>query len=340
MTDEAETAAEVAATLRHAVAEAFRAFTTASQQERDDPLALTMSGLGGCSRQAAYRLAKVPPSEKLTYEQNREANIGTMIHAGLLPHLAPLLDGVEEIRVTLTVGDLVINGRSDLYSEKHGLVSDLKTVGPYKMAAIGNTPVPAHRIQVAGYAWAAAQSGRPVDWIAWLYLDRASGADHIIVEPFDDDVIKMVTLRCEELAAYAESPDSAPRDERGPGLSIVCDQCPWLRECWGEDAVAGEVGAQRILAHDNAGVADAIRLYDEARARERQANSDKEFARAMFSAYKPGVYGDYQFYWSSAGESVDKDAALKLLEDAGIPIPRKKGSRRLIVKRTHQGQEN
>lgn len=326
--------------LDNAVAEAFCSFTAQQQQQREDLLALTMSGLGGCTRQAAYRLARTPPSEEMVFGQMREANIGTMIHEGLLPHLAPLLGGTDEIAVTLHVDDLTISGRTDLYSERHRLVGDLKTVGPHKMAVIGDTPIPAHRVQVAGYALAVAQSGKPVKWIAWIYMDRASGDPHVIVEEFGDEVVDLVQTRCRELMAYGDAPDTAPRDERGPGLSIVCDQCPWLRQCWGEDAVAGQVGAQRVLVHDDAGVAEAIRMYIEARAREKKASEDKEFAKAMFADFHPGEYGDFQFYWSSPRETTDKDAALRLLADAGIPIPRKSTSRRLVVKRTRRKDKN
>lgn len=325
---------EIAKHLAVAVGDAFTLFTTERQAERDDVLALTMSGLGGCTRQGAYRLAGTKPSEPIRYREMREANIGTMIHAGLLPHLATLLGGSDEIDVTLTAGGLTIAGRADLYSPEWKLVADLKTVGPHKMALIGDVAVPAHRVQVAGYATAARASGKQVHWIAWVYLDRATGAEHVVVEEFTDELVDMVEQRCTDLATYAADPDTAPRDQRGPGLSIICDQCPWLRQCWGADAAPGEVGAQRILAHDDAGVADAIRLYDEARARAKQAKDDQEFARAMFSGYEPGAYGEWEFYWSSGGETNDKDAAIALLDQAGIPIPRKATPQRLVVKRS------
>jgi hypothetical protein len=319
--------------LSSAVAGAFTALTTKGQEARDDLLALTMSGLGGCTRQAAYRLSRTPPSEELTFGQMREANIGTMIHEYLLPHMAKLLGGVEEIRVTLRVGELIIEGRSDLYSGRLRLVGDLKTVGMYKYSVVDGASQP-HRMQVAGYALAAIQSGREVEWIAWVYLDRSSGAEHIVVEQWSEELVELVEQRCADLAAFAEEPDAATRDERGPGLSYVCDGCPWLRECWGPDAERGVVGGQSALIHDHAGVAQALALYDRARAREKDASDEKEFARAMFSGFEPGDYGDWSFRWSSSGTGVDKDAAVAMLADAGIPVPTRKTSKRLVVKRS------
>lgn len=328
------TAVEVAARLRDAVAGAFAAFTADAQSQREDLYALTMSGLGGCTRQAAYRLARTPPSEELRFGEMREANIGTMIHLGLLPHLAAQLGGAEEVPVVFSTHELVIKGRTDLYVEPLRTVADLKTVGLSKFGTVGNTVNRAHRLQVGGYASAIVQSGQPVDWIAWIYLDRSGGGDKIIVERFDETLIATVDARLDELTTFAQSPDAAPRDERGPGLSVVCDGCPWLRECWGADAEPGVVGAQRILVHDDEGVEEALRLYDDARARAREADEDKEFARAMFSASQPGSYGEWELRWSNPGETDDKDAAVKLLQEAGIPVPQRMTSRRLMVKRS------
>lgn len=333
MTTAQMTATELARLLTDAVADAFTAFTKQAQSQRENLYALTMSGLGGCTRQAAYRVAGTAPSEELTYRQMREANIGTMIHLGLLPHLATLLEGTEEVDVELATDALTIKGRSDLYIPGLRLVGDLKTVGLYRFGMLGDTATRSHRLQVAGYALGFIRAGMPVDWIAWLYVDRSSGAEHIVVEQWSDELVELVEDRCEELAMFAETPDAAPRDERGPGLSYVCDSCPWLRACWGEDARPGEIGAQKILARDHEGVERALRLYDDARAREKEATSDKEFARAMFSDYETGRYGEFEFGWSSAGEADDKDAAVELLAQAGIPVPRKPTARRLIVKR-------
>lgn len=330
---------QVSQRLRQGVSEAYRRYTTDRQAERDDLYALTMSGLGGCTRQAAYRISRTPPSEDLVFTEMREANLGTMIHLGVLPPLAELLDGTEEIPVTLTGHGLTINGRADLYSRALKALVDLKTVGLSKFGALSDEVSPSHWMQIAGYAYAVTQSGEQVDWLAWIYLDRSGGADHIIVEPFDDDAIKLVENRLAELAAYAEQPDAAPRGERGPGLSYVCDGCPWLRTCWGDDAQPGVTGAQRVLVHDNAGVARALQLYSDARKREVEACDDKDFARAMFVSYNPGQYGGWQFGWSKPSATDDKDAAVELLQQAGIPVPQKTTARRLIVRRARSQPE-
>jgi hypothetical protein len=332
--DVVASAAELVDALTEAVAAAFAAFTAQGQSQREDLYALTMSGLGGCTRQAAYRVARTPPSEPLVWQEMREANIGSMIHEGLLPHLADETGGTEEIAVELHTDALDIKGRTDLYSERLRAVVDLKTVGAYKFLALSSTINRSHRLQVAGYTQAIRQSNRPVDWIAWVYLDRSSGRDRVIVEPWTDELEQLVADRCREIAVFAEDPDAAPRDERGPGLSYVCDGCPWLRECWGHDARPGEVGAQKTVLHDHGGVEEALRLYDDARARRDAAKEEMEFAKAMFGDYETGQYGAYSFGYASEGSSPDKDAALRTLEEVGIPVPTKSTTGRLIVRRT------
>lgn len=336
----ADAAEQVAQRLKQGVSDAYRRYTADRQSEREDLYALTMSGLGGCSRQAAYRIARTPPSEDLVFTEMREANLGTMIHLGVLPPLAELLDGVEELPVTLTAHGLTVKGRADLYSRALNAVVDLKTVGLSKFSALGDDISPSHWMQIAGYALAVAQSGQRVDWLAWIYLDRSGGAEHVVVEPFDDIAIKQVEDRLAELAAYAEQPDAAPRGQRGPGLSYVCDGCPWLRTCWGQDAEPGVASVQRVLVHDNAGVARALQLYSDARKREVEACDDKDFARAMFSSYDPGQYGGWQFGWSNPSTTNDKDAAVDLLKQAGIPVPQKTTARRLIVKRARTSADD
>jgi hypothetical protein len=54
----------------------------------------------------------------------------------------------------------------------------------------------------------------------------------------------------------------------------------------------------------------------------------------MFSGFEAGAYGEWEFGWSSAGKTGDKDAAVALLTEAGIPLPKRETARRLIVKRS------
>lgn len=334
------TAASLADALEAAIGQAWREITARYQSERD-PLAFSMSALGSCRRQSAYRLAGTPPSEPVPgrdgdhgvdHDENRAANIGTMIHNELLPVLARLLGAEHEVDLAAALDELRVEGRSDLYVESMRLVLDLKTAGTDKWRALVDV-LRAHRLQVGGYALGLAQAGKDVDWVAWAYLDRSSGQVFVVVEPFPGELLDLVEARAAELVTYARDPEGAPRDEHGPGLSVICDGCLWLRTCWGEDARAGEVGAQRNLVHDNAEVAEALDQYKRATKDESDAAARKEFYKAMFSGFAPGSYGTWAFSFSKAKPVADKDAAVELLVAAGLDVPMKPGVKRLSVRR-------
>src|SRR6188768_1896159 len=74
---------------------------------------LSMSGLGGCRRKGAYRIAHTAPIETIDLD-NRAAEVGTALHAQWLPILAELLGGQCEVESSLTAGELSVPGTVDL----------------------------------------------------------------------------------------------------------------------------------------------------------------------------------------------------------------------------------
>ena len=117
---------------------------------------------------------------------------------------------------------------------------------------------------------------------------------------------------------HDEEPD---RDERGPGLSIICDGCPWLKECWGPDAVPSETGPQAQLAVDSEAVVAALDMYDAALQAEKRAKADKQFAAAVLSGTERGKYGGFSLSWTAGSERLDQKQARALLEMHGIDVP-------------------
>lgn len=286
------TAEDVIARTRQLVAEAFRAENSGRQAGRT-PRRLTMSGLGGCTRHAVYCLAGTPPTDTPTAEEGRAALLGTWIHDGLLPAMARQIGdhAVTEVPVTLRAAGQIITGTLDLAD--HDTVWDLKTVREWRLDGVRrHGTYDEHRMQVMGYALARHQSGHPVRWVCWLYLDRSTGELHIIAEPFTNSAAMTVIDRVTLLCAYADSdPDAAPRDERGPGLSYVCDRCAWLRRCWGDDALPGEVGVQRSLAATPEGIEAALELYATGAAAASRGRKDQEFAKAILAGVPDNTYG-------------------------------------------------
>lgn len=274
------------------------AFESATAEHQRSPHHLGLSSLGGCTKAAAYALAGTEVSDPPRPEEARAANLGSMQHAGLLPWLAKHLPGaLYETPVVLKAAGIEIRGTVDLHWATVAL--DVKTTGERRLHGVRRSgPYQDHRMQVWGYVLARMQSGLPTNYAAWLYLDRASGDHEVIVEPFTNGAVLAVIDRVQEIVTCAETPDHAPREGRGPGMSFACDRCPWLRRCWGPTAKPGETGAQRILARDDPGMERMLALYDDASARLSAAKLDQQFARLAIDQGRRGIYGAYALRWS------------------------------------------
>lgn len=318
---------------RRRLTEATRAaFVAESRARQRDPHHVGMSSLGRCRRATAYALARTPVSDPdLPVREGRAANLGTWEHTGLLPRLAEQLPGAQvEVRVRLRAAGLDIPGSIDL--DDPYTVLDLKTVGEHRLAGVVRTysAYHSHRIQAGGYGVGRLQEGRPPRFIGFHYLDRANGDECIVVERFTNRYAGEVVDAVHELAAMAEAPDDAPRDEPGPGLSFECDECPWLRRCWGPDAEPGSTRAVRV--HDDAEIEQALLDYDTARAAESKAKAAKKVAEAKVAGAAFGVYGRAEYGRGKAVTKDDPHAAARKLRALGLDVPQRTDRGALKIK--------
>lgn len=313
----------------NAVATAFELENTRRQEDRD-PLGLTMSGLGGCTRRNAYSIAGTPPTDEYGPEEARMALLGTGVHDWFLSALDRAirqLTGTEDVqvekRVQLHAAGLNITGSADLVFDD--VLVDLKTVREWKLNGVRRRGMfGEHRVQVTGYAVAEHQAGRKIRWIAALYMDRSTGEVYPTIEPFTVSSGLEVIRRVETIKRFADNnPDAAPREARGPGVSLACDTCPWLKRCWGPNAQPGEAGPQKQLASTTAGLLEILRLMYDAAGVTSAATADKDFAKLVLTETKPATYGPFELKRGKAGESPDTEAMRKILTDLGIPIPMK-----------------
>lgn len=307
-----------------------QAFLNESAARQRPPWHFGLSSLGGCRKASAYAISRTAPSDpEIPVREGRAANLGTWQHAGLLPRLAEQLPGSQiEVKVRLRLAGLVIPGSIDLDDPQ--TVLDLKTVGEHRLngvvrsyAAYSN-----HRLQAGGYGLARLQEGRPPRFIAFHYLDRANGDECIVVERFTNAYAQEVMDRVDELAELALAPDEAPRDERGPGLSFSCDECPWLRRCWGPDAEPGSTRALRV--HEDADIEAALLDYDRARAIESAAKADKKLAEAKVEGARYGQYGRATYGRGKEIVGDDPYAAARKLKALGLDVPQ--GTKRGAIK--------
>lgn len=314
--------------VEQAIADTFREVNTLRQEDRD-PTVLTLSGLGGCTRRNAYAVARVPASDVHPPEEARQALLGTGIHDWLLPAMARVITRListhcdVEKRVALHAAGITVGGHLDLAFDD--VVLDLKTVREHKLHGVRrHGPYGEHRVQVNGYGLAEYQAGRPVRWIVYLYMDRTTGEVLPVAEPFDNAAGLAVIDRVETIVRFATTdPDAAPREARGPGVSLACDRCSWLRRCWGPDAKPGKTGPQTQLAATPAGLVEILRLAHAATVAASAANADKEFAKLVLAATPAGQYGPFALSRGRDG-LMDDDAEIKrILGELGIEVPKK-----------------
>jgi len=321
------------------VATAFEWENTRLQEDRD-PTALTMSGLGGCTRRNAYSIAGVEPSDVHPPEQARQALLGTGAHTWFLPALARVITAqaglvcAVEKRVALHAAGITIVGHLDLAYAN--VVVDLKTVREHRLHGVRRRgergAYDEHRVQVGSYGLAEWQAGRPVEWLVFLYMDRTTGDVFPVVERFDNAAAVAVLDRVQALTAFAENPDAAPREGRGPGVSLACDRCPWLRRCWGPEAVAGQTGPQTQLAETPDGLLEILKLAFATSGAASQATRDRDFVKLVLSCTKDGTYGGYTLSRGRDSKKDDVDAMKQILTDLGIEIPKRTQAGSLFVK--------
>ena len=130
--------------------------------------------------------------------------------------------------------------------------------------------------------------------------------------------------------AIAARQDTAPRDERGPGMSFACDECWWLRRCWGPEAQPGDTRA--IAVHDDPDREAALLLYDDARSRESAAKRDKEYAVALLGDTPYGKYGRATYGRGNPSFRDDQSAAVAKLKAIGLPVPRQQARGAIKIK--------
>lgn len=291
--------------LTGAVERAYDNITRINDYRHTAPIGMSM--LGRCRRQAAYALRDGWPEEN--EPGSAQAYIGSAIHLDLLPRLAAQLGAQAEVPVVWDVGAVTVKGTADLV--RSGTVIDLKTVSHYYYASCRERVPWAHLLQVTGYA-----AALKADTCALLYVNRSSGERFVYSWPAALHLPELV----EWLADAQHPPEEVARDERGPGLSMVCDSCAWAAACWGplqpaqqpQGAVVNEEGLEMALAE-----------YAAARGREAAAKADREFWRQALVGSTGGSYGGWQLRWSAGGhrEVLDVEMVRVLLEQAGYEVP-------------------
>lgn len=300
------------------------AFTAESAARHREPHQMGISSLGRCTRRLAHQVAGTDPANTVEPREGRAANLGTWQHNGLLPRMAALIEGAKtEVDVKLRAAGITIRGHADLVAP--GIVVDLKTIGEHRLQAVRRSgATPEHIMQVAAYGVALLQSGHQVTTLALIYMDRTNGDVETIIIPFTNRLAVMVIDRVTEIVKAAEDPDSTPRTDMtgstmlGPGYGYSCNECPWLKRCWGKDAEPFERQPRQF---DRPKIEMLLEEYEDARTAESSARQRKAELMALLSDAEHGVYGDLRFSRDRDSRVDDGAASIRRLKDLGLPVP-------------------
>ncbi|WP_435058315.1 PD-(D/E)XK nuclease family protein [Streptomyces sp. bgisy060] len=312
------------------------------------------SSIGLCRRRAAYEVHGTWPTDLA--DNMHAAILGTWLHEGILRVLREQYGAWTELELT----DGVILGHADAYwapghvyrqaerpdtptaSGDVGVVEDVKTKSTRALdVVVRQGPSQAEWFQVHLYAHLLRTGGLkdhpslptseplPVDVVRLRYVGREYGQVVVHQRPYDEDVTKQALAWAEDVLASTE-PEAMPRDLDGPGLSIICDNCPFKTACWNLDQLSDDRAPQTILAEDTAAITEALRAYADAAEVESAAKKRKAKARKMLDATDPGTYGAFKLSWSGGSPrppAPDPEAMIRVLEGLGIDIPLRPGGR-------------
>ncbi|MEW1658807.1 PD-(D/E)XK nuclease family protein [Streptomyces sp. NPDC093707] len=309
-----------------------------------------------CGRRAAYILHGVTPTD---HADKRAAILGTFIHVGLLESARTEYGWLVE----RSVQDDLIRGHVDVVQldaataarlpARHRpaipadvlTVEDVKTKSTYMWDHVLRYGATAAELrQVYLYAGALYEVGfedvpgqrylsrlGPLDIgrIRFRFINRDSGAEHIQEIDFDPQRAAEAQWWVERVRETSD-PEEMPRDFNGPSLDAICDYCPFRSLCW--PGTAPGVPEQTALIHNDADREQALIDYVKGHELASEGNRIKTFARKKLDQSPAGVYGPNRLAWRGGNdeEKDDVEAMVDLHEIAGIPVPMRPDTDRMV----------
>lgn len=255
------------------------------------------SDLGFCAAKAVLMTKGTPQSDS---KSAWPANVGTAIHEWVedgLRTMFPTWLIEQTVTATFACG-ATVSGHCDLIIPEWNMVLDIKTVDGFESIKRFGTSRN-HKWQRHTYALGAIEAGlidtASTVYVGNVYLDR-SGQErepYVVIEEID-------WMLTDEINAWIESViDDAlhGRDGLQEVAAPVCEKiCEFFSVCRG---TLPERDPQFITDPD---AKNAIRMYAEAQAMERQARKMKDQARDLLVGFN-GSDGEYQVRWTTVGDS-------------------------------------
>lgn len=305
------------------------------------------SDAGACPRSIWYK--NLPPESLVRApSDHREARLGGLIHKEAVNALRSLYPW-QEFEQPVTINGLDRAGKYDRYDEIVGECEDLKTAGDWRWDDVEDNGVSMDVWkQVALYALALIESGRPVKTLKITYLKRCNGHDMTFTRLFDLEFAEAARQELLGIAAMLDlaaieadgwDPDEhggeeydpgdlLPRTRSGPGLDKLCDRCPFRIHCWKMDEAEVLGRSPQSLVElgrepDEPAVVWAIEENVKAKALFNEAKKLKESTGVLVEGLDPRRYGEggkvkIATQWFGGGPNY-KAYAERLMANAQLP---------------------
>ncbi|MFJ4684695.1 PD-(D/E)XK nuclease family protein [Streptomyces sp. NPDC088789] len=309
-----------------------------------------------CGRRAAYILHGVTPTN---HADKRAAILGTFIHYGLLESARTEYGWLVE----RSVQDHLIRGHVDVVQldaataarlpARHRpaipagvlTVEDVKTKSTYlwdRVLRYGATAAELRQVHlyagalhavgfenVPGQRYLSRLGPLEIGRIRFRFINRDSGAEHIQEIDFDPQRVAEAQWWVDRVRETSD-PEEMPRDFNGPSLDAICDYCPFRSLCW--PGTAPGVPEQAALIHNDADREQALVDYVKGHELASEGNRIKTFARKKLDQSPAGTYGPNKLSWRGGNdeEKDDVEAMVDLHEVAGIPVPMKPDTDRMV----------
>ncbi|WP_241837496.1 PD-(D/E)XK nuclease family protein [Streptomyces sp. CB02115] len=300
-----------------------------------------------CARRAGYLLHGRTPTDT---GEKRKAILGTWLHAGILDAARVEYGWIVERRVedqtlrghidavqldSATAARLPKRLRPTLPAEET-TVEDVKSKGTYQWDSVlryGASEAELRQVylysdllahegfaSVRGQRQLARLGPIPVARIRFRFINRDSGEDHVQEIAYEAGRARRARWWVQQVRSAA-SPEELPRTFQGPGISAICDHCPFRTACWGP-LIAGR-SPQSQLIHDDEDRAKALAEYVEAGEQMKPLKERQKFARAKLDGSEPGTYGDNALKWSGGNPTKvdDVEAMVAMYRRAGLEVP-------------------
>lgn len=277
------------------------------------------SDVASCRKAIEYR--ERPPEDYVPAPTDKQAaHMGSIVHEGFRRRRKALYPWrVFEQDVTLPGLDRP--GRFDEYDEVIARVVDCKTAGKWKWEQVGTAGVPTSEVdQAMLYAYALRLTGKPVDEVEVIYINRENGNAESFLFDYDEERAQKALTYLRTVADSLDLGIPLPRDRTGPSTDAICARyCPARRHCWNMTE-AEDRGASpeyvTLVKHDP-DVEWALEQYDAAREAEKAAKAEKDRMKALIDGADYGQYGTliYKRTGGNYGEPVtDVKARVEQLE--------------------------